>query len=159
MILVLLGTQNNSFYRLLEEIEENIKDGTITEEIIVQTGFTKYNSENMKIFDMIPSNEYENYIKEANLIITHGGAGSIIQSIRLGKKVIAVPRLQKYGEHVNDHQIEIIKAFSNRGYIIGINEVPELKQALLDVKDFNPNEFKGNTEKMINIISDFIDKN
>jgi len=159
MILVLLGTQNNSFYRLLEEIEENIKDRTITEEIIVQTGFTKYNSENMKIFDMIPSNEYENYIKEANLIITHGGAGSIIQSIRLGKKVIAVPRLQKYGEHVNDHQIEIIKAFSNRGYIIGINEVPELKQALLDVKDFNPNEFKGNTEKMINIISDFIDKN
>jgi len=159
MILVLLGTQNNSFYRLLEEIESNIKDGTITEEVIVQTGFTKYKSENMRIFDMIPSDKYENYIKEANLIITHGGAGSIIQSIRLGKKVIAVPRLQKYGEHVNDHQIEIIKAFSNRGYIIGVKNVLELKKSLLDVKDFNPNEFKGNTENMINIISNFIDKN
>lgn len=159
MILVLLGTQNNSFYRLLEEIEENIKDGTITEEVIVQTGFTKYKSENMKLFDMIPSDEYEKYIKEANLIITHGGAGSIIQSIRLGKKVIAVPRLQKYGEHVNDHQIEIIKAFGERGYIVGINNVSELKKALEDIKDFNPKEFKGNTENMINIISDFIDKN
>ena len=116
-------------------------------------------TENMKIFDMIPSDEYENYIKEASLIITHGGAGSIIQSIRLGKKVIAVPRLQKYGEHVNDHQIEIIKAFSNRGYIIGINEVCELKEAVLNAEKFNPNEFKGNSEKMIKVISDFIDKN
>jgi len=159
MILVLLGTQNNSFYRLLEEIEENIKDGTIKEDVIVQTGFTKYKSENIKIFDMIPSNEYENYIKKADLIITHGGAGSIIQSIRLGKKVIAVPRLQKYGEHVNDHQIEIIKAFRDRGYIIGIEDIVELKNALVSVKDFKPKEFKGNIENMISIISDFIEKN
>ena len=159
MILVLLGTQNNSFYRLLEEIEENIKDGTIKEEVIVQSGFTKYNSEYMKVFDMIPSKDYEEYIKNANLIITHGGAGSIIQSIRLKKKVIAVPRLSKYNEHVNDHQLEIIRAFKNKGYIIGINDVTELKNAILQVEDFKPVEFEDNVNKLINIVGNFIDNN
>ena len=44
MILVLLGTQNNSFHRLLEEIEKNIEDGTIKEEVVVQAGYTKFTS-------------------------------------------------------------------------------------------------------------------
>lgn len=127
--------------------------------LLFRAGFTKYRSENMKIFDLIPSDQYKDYVDRADLIITHGGAGSIIQSIRLGKKVIAVPRLQKYSEHVNDHQLEIVKAFKNKGYIIGINDVSELKEALLNVDSFKPIEFKGNTDKMINIISEFIEKN
>ena len=53
MILVLLGTQNNSFHRLLEEVEKNIKDKTINEEVIVQAGYTKYQSDKMKIIDLM----------------------------------------------------------------------------------------------------------
>ena len=44
MILVLLGTQNNDFHRLLDEVEKNIQNGNIDEEVVVQAGFTKYNS-------------------------------------------------------------------------------------------------------------------
>ncbi len=73
MILVLLGTQNNSFHRLLEEIDKLIKQKIIQEEVIVQAGYTKYQSENMKIFDLIPKDELEKYQDQANLIITHGG--------------------------------------------------------------------------------------
>ena len=51
MILVLLGTQNNSFHRLLEEIDKLIKNKVIDEEVVVQAGYTKYESNNMKIFD------------------------------------------------------------------------------------------------------------
>ena len=53
MILVLLGTQNNNFHRLLDEIEKNISNGNINEEVIVQAGFTKYKSNKMKIFEMV----------------------------------------------------------------------------------------------------------
>lgn len=73
MILVLLGTQNNSFHRLLEEIDKLIKQKIIQEEVIVQAGYTKYQSENMKIFDLIPNEELEKYQNQASLIITHGG--------------------------------------------------------------------------------------
>ena len=109
MILVLLGTQNNSFHRLLEEIEKNIKDGTIKEKVIVQAGYTKFQSQYMEIFDLIPKEQLEQYQSQADLIITHGGVGSIITSIRKRKKVIAVPRKHEFEEHVNNHQIEIIE--------------------------------------------------
>ena len=156
MILVLLGTQNNSFHRLLEEIEKNIEDGTIKEEVIAQVGYTKFESKNMKIFDLIPKEKLEKLQEEANLIITHGGVGSIISSIEKGKKVIAVPRLHEYEEHVNNHQKEIVKDFNDKGYIIGIENVEDLKKAIIKLKDFTPKEYKHNNEKMLKIIEEFI---
>lgn len=160
MILVMLGTQNNSFHRLLEEIDKLIKENIIKEKVIVQAGYTKYNSKNMKIFGLIPQEELEMYQEKADLIITHGGVGSIITSIKKGKKVIAVPRLHKYHEHVNDHQTQIIENFSNNGYIIGIRDVSELKSAIIKAHDFIPVKYNDNTKEgnqIIKIIENFID--
>ena len=157
MILVLLGTQNNSFHRLLEEIEKNIKDGTIKEEVVVQAGYTKFESDRMKIIDLMSKEQLEKFQDEADLIITHGGVGSIISSIEKGKKVIAVPRIHEYGEHVNNHQKEIVKDFNDKGYIIGIEKVEELKQAIEKIKEFEPEKYQQNNEKMLKIIENFID--
>lgn len=156
MILVTLGTQNNSFYRLLEEIEKEIEKGIISEEIVVQAGYTKFTSENMKIFDLMSREELEKFQDKADLIITHGGVGSIITSIKKQKKVIAVPRLHKYGEHVNDHQKEIIKKFSDSGYIIGISKIEELENAIKKSKDFVPKKYLPNNEKLLNMVETFI---
>lgn len=157
MILVLLGTQNNSFHRLLEEIDKLIKNGVIKDKVIVQAGYTKFESKNMKIFTLIPKEKLEKYQKDADIIITHGGVGSIISSIKEGKKVIAVPRLHEYGEHVNDHQKEIVDTFNRKGYIIGLNGVKELENAIKRIPEFNPNDFIHNNMKMLSIIEDFID--
>lgn len=158
MILVLLGTQNNSFHRLLEEIEKNIKDGTIREEVIVQAGYTKFQSHRMRIIDLMSKEQLDKFQDEADLIITHGGVGSIISSIEKGKKVIAVPRMHEYGEHVNNHQKEIVKDFNDKGYIIGIEKVEDLKKAIIKLKDFEPKKYQPNNEKMLKIIEEFIDK-
>lgn len=158
MILILLGTQNNSFHRLLEEIDRLIEQRIIEEEVIVQSGYTKYESSNMKIFDLIPIEELRKYQKEANIIITHGGVGSIVSSVQMGKKVIAVPRLHEYNEHVNDHQKEIVETFNNKGYIIGLNSVKELKDALKRIKQFEPVAYVQNNKMMLKIIEDFIEK-
>ena len=160
MILVLLGTQNNSFHRLLEKIDELIEKNVIDEKVIVQSGYTKYDSKNMRLFDLIPQEELERYQEQADLIITHGGVGSIISSIKKDKKVIAVPRLQKYQEHVNDHQKQIVELFNKKGYIIGINEVEELEDAIIKMQDFVPVKYKETEygdKKILKIIKDFID--
>lgn len=157
MILVLLGTQNNSFHRLLEEIDRNIQDGTIAEDVVVQAGYTKYESDNMKIFDLINKDELDKFQEEADLIITHGGVGSIVSSIEKNKKVIAVPRLHEYEEHVNNHQLEIVGDFNDKGYIIGIEKVEDLKQAIIDAKEFQPKKYEPNNKRMIKIIEDFIE--
>ncbi len=158
MILVLLGTQNNSFHRLLEEIEKNIKDGTINEEVIVQAGYTKYQTHKMRMISLVSKEQLEKFQDEASLIITHGGVGSIISSIRKDKKVIAVPRMHEYGEHVNNHQIEIVKNFNEQGYIIGIEKVEDLKNALERVKQFKPRKYQLNNERLLKTIEDFIDE-
>ena len=159
MILVMLGTQNNSFYRLLEEIDRLIEIGKINDEVIVQAGYTKYESQNMKIIDFVSSEEIEKLEQKANCIITHGGVGSIIGSIEKGKKVIAVPRLKQYGEHVNDHQLDIVESFDKLGYIIGITDVSQLGDALQKVAEFKPNEYIQNTGNIIKIVENFIDNN
>ena len=158
MILVMLGTQNNSFHRLLEEIDNLIEKGIIKEDVVVQAGYTKYESKNMKIFGLVSLEELDKLIEKADLIITHGGVGSITSSLKKGKKVIAIPRLHEYHEHVNNHQKEIVETFNKKGYIIGIQDVKELEEALNKAKNFEPKKYYSNNKKMLKIIEDFIDK-
>jgi len=143
MILVTLGTQSQKFYRLLDAIENLDTD----EEIIVQAGGSAdYKSEKMKIFDFISYDEMEKYIKEARVIITHGGTGSIIMPLQQKKKIIAAPRLEKYGEHVNDHQKEITEVFKTEGYILEFNDGDDLQEIFKRIEKFKPKKYVSNTE-------------
>ena len=158
MILVTLGTQDKNFVRLLEKIDQLINNGLIKDKVIVQAGFTKYNSENMEIFDLIPQDEFNDLMDKADIIITHGGVGNIISALEKNKKVIAVPRLAKYGEHINDHQTQIIAKFNALGYIIGLQDVDELDDAVKQIKKFKPKKFVHENSKMLNLVSELIDK-
>ena len=161
MVLVMLGTQNNSFERLLKKMDELIEKKVIDEKVIVQSGYTNYESKNMRIFDLIPQEELEKYQEQADLIITHGGVGSIVSSIKKGKKVIAVPRLHRYHEHVNDHQKQIVESFDKKGYIIGIQRIDELRKAIIRAQEFEPKKYEDqekSNSKILEIIEDFIEK-
>lgn len=158
MIFVTLGTQDKPFNRLLEAIESNIKLGNIKKPVIVQAGCTKYKSNDMEIFDLVSMDEFDKYMEKCDVLITHGGVGSIVNALKKGKKVIAVPRLEKYGEHVNDHQIQIVDNFDKEGYIIGVNDIDKLDEALNYVNEFKPKKFKSNRNNMIELIEELIDK-
>ncbi len=158
MILVTLGTQDKTFVRLLEKINQLIDQGLIKDKVVVQAGFTKYSSDNMEIFDLIPQDEFNNLMSKADLVITHGGVGNIISALEKNKKVIAVPRLAKYGEHINDHQTQIIAKFNDLGYIIGLQDVDELDRAIKEVKKFNPQKFVHDNSKMLSLVSKLIDE-
>ena len=157
MIFVTLGTQDKGFPRLLEAIDKEIEKGTIKEKVIVQAGLTKYESKDMEIFDLVPANEFEKYIDEADLIITHGGAGSILTAIKHGKKVIAAARLAKYKEHTNDHQKQIVKEFSKEGYILELRDFNKLGKLIEKSKHFTPKKFESNTNNMVKLISNYIE--
>ncbi len=152
LILVTLGTNDKSFVRLIQEIERLVMDGKIQEEVVVQAGYTKYKSEHLKVFDLIPMDQFQELLETCRLLITHGGVGTITQALRSGKKVIAVPRLQQYGEHVNDHQLQIIENFAESGFIIAAYQVDQLESALDQVPAFEPKQYVSNTDKMLDLI-------
>ena len=159
MILILLGTQDNSFHRLLEEVQRLIDKKIITEKIVVQAGRTKYESKDMEIYSLMPEEDLKEIMERSDLVITHGGVGSIVMALKMGKKVIAVPRLSEFGEHINDHQIQIIDSFNIQEFLIGVTNLKDLEKALEKSKEFTPKKFKSETEHMINLIEEFIDNN
>ena len=135
MILITLGTQDKKFYRLLEAVQKQIDNKFIKEKVVVQAGCScDFKSDDMEIFDLIPMDEFDSLIKKCDILITHGGVGSIITGLKNNKKVIAAPRLLKYKEHVNDHQLQIVENFNEEGYIIGISDVLELEDAIKKIK-------------------------
>lgn len=154
MILVTLGTQKQPFTRLLDAIENaNIKD-----EIIVQAGHTKYLSNKMKIFDFISYEEMDKLVDKADIIITHGGTGSIVGPLKKHKKIIAVPRLNKYGEHVDDHQIQIVDMFADVGYIMKYDDGDNLEKIISEIKKKKMVIFKSNTDNFIKKLVKEIEK-
>lgn len=157
MIFITVGSQL-TFDRLLKAVDKEIEAGNIKDQVIVQGGKTKFKSKNMKIIKFLELDEFDKYIKDADLIISHGGVGSIIDALKYNKTVIATPRLKKYKEALNDHQIQIIENFGIEGYIIPLLDLTELNLAIEKVKTFKPKKYKSNTSNMVKLIEDFIDK-
>lgn len=158
MIFVTLGTQDKSFKRVLDILDKAIKEEIIKEEVIVQLGFTKYESENMKLFSYCNTDDFNNYIRNCDLLITHGGVGSIFTGLENDKKVMAIARVKKYKEHTNDHQLDIVESFTEEGYILSFNDYDSFVRSYNEVSDFKPKKYKSNTLNMINLIKGFIDK-
>lgn len=159
MILVTLGTQDKQFYRILEALEDKLDKHLIDDEVIVQAGCSAdFKSKYMKIFDLIPMDEFDEMIKKCDLLITHGGVGSIITGLKNNKKVIAAARLSKYNEHVNDHQLQIIDNFSKEGYILKLDNFDDIDKLIKDSSKFKPKKFKSNTDNMIDLIDREIEK-
>lgn len=158
MILVTLGTQDKSFERLLKAIDKEIEKGVITDEVIVQAGYTEYESKNMKILDLISQEELDKLIDKCDLVITHGGVGSILSAIKKNKVVIAAARISKYKEHTNDHQKQIVKKFSKDGYILELRDFNKLGKMLEKAKTFKIKKFKSNTKNMVNLIDNYIEE-
>ena len=159
MILVTLGTQDKNFSRLLDAVQKQIDNGNIKDEVIVQAGCTKYQSKDMKIFDLLDQEEFKKLISKCDLLITHGGVGSILTGLKNNKKVIAAARLSKYKEHMNDHQLQIIEKFSKSGYILELKDFDKLDEVIEKSKKFKPKKYQSNTENMIKLIENYIDNN
>lgn len=159
MIFVTLGTQDKSFVRLLEAIQKQIDLGNIKQRVIVQAGYTKFQSDDMEIFDLVSMDDFNKYMDECDLLITHGGVGCILDGLKRNKKIIASARLKEYGEHTNNHQLQIIETFENNGYILKLDDFNELDKVLSKAKKFKPNEFISNNDNFVNKIKDYIDNN
>ncbi|MBE6157954.1 MAG: hypothetical protein E7160_04090 [Firmicutes bacterium] len=156
MILVTLGTQDKDFSRLLKAVDKQIEAGVIKEKVIVQAGSTSYKSKNMKIFDLMSTDEFESLLSKCSLVITHGGVGTILSALKKDKKVIAASRLAKYGEHHNDHQKQVVKEFAKRGYILELKDFNKLGKLIEKSKTFKPKKYKSNTVNMVNLLDNYI---
>ena len=109
MIFVTVGTHEQSFERLIKKLDELVASGEITDEVIIQKGYTDYEPKHCKANALIPAQEMAYYMQNADLIISHGGPATYMAAVSKDKPTIIVPRLSKFSEHVNDHQLDFAK--------------------------------------------------
>ena len=132
MIFVTVGTHEQQFNRLVKAVDDLVADGTIKEEVIIQKGFSDYEPKHCKSYKLISYKDMQKYYDEARVIITHGGPASFMAALERGKTPIVMPRLKKYGEHVNDHQDYFCREVEKRaGSIIVVSNRDGLKDAIL----------------------------
>lgn len=157
MIFITLGSQKFQFDRLLKEVDDLIEKGCIRDEVFAQTGYSNYIPKNYKYDKFLDRDVFCTMEGKANIVITHGGTGAIMGAIKQGKKVIAVPRLTKYKEHVDDHQVQIIKQFSEMNLICGCMDCRNLGKALEEVATAKYSTYKSNTTAILVAIENFIE--
>ncbi|RDV16846.1 exopolysaccharide biosynthesis protein [Pontibacter diazotrophicus] len=157
MILVLLGTFPTDFKRPLLEIEKLCSEGEINEEVIVQCGHTQIESSFMQMQPFISPDVLTSLYINARVVISQAGTGSLMKGIKLNKKIIAIPRLAKYGEVVDNHQVEILNEFSKLNYIIPWTEDVALKSLLQEINDFEPATYISKKQVIIEYLTDYIE--
>ena len=127
MIFVTVGTHEQPFNRLVKAVDELKRDGVITEDVIMQTGFSKYEPKYCQWSKLIPYQQMIKNVEDARIVITHGGPASFIMPLQIGKTPIVVPRQHRFDEHVNDHQVEFTRNVAERmGTIIPVEDISKL---------------------------------
>lgn len=131
MIFVTVGNVTQNFRRLLEAIDQIAGAGILKEQsVIVQSGSNSYfASRHCVTRDFFPPDEYRQMIDEAQVIVCHGGAGTLYHVFQAGKVPVVMPRRRKYGEHVDD-QYQFVKALAEEGRVIAACEPDELAEAI-----------------------------
>ncbi|WP_294368360.1 PssE/Cps14G family polysaccharide biosynthesis glycosyltransferase [uncultured Clostridium sp.] len=157
MIFITLGSQKFQFNRLLIEIDELVEGGKITEEVFAQIGYSDYKPKNYNYREFIDRVEFLEIMDKCDKVITHGGTGAIISAVKKGKKVIAIPRLSKFDEHVDDHQLQIVKQFKNMNFINYVKNEYELGEIIKNIDKESFQKYNSNTFKIINSIDEFIE--
>ena len=153
MIFVTVGTHEQPFNRLVKAVDELKRDGIITEDVIMQTGFSTY--------ELIPYQQMIKNVEDARIVITHGGPASFIMPLQIGKTPIVVPRQHRFDEHVNDHQMEFVRNVAERmGTIIPVEDISMLGDVIKNYDEIvvkMGHEMSSNNEKFCKELESIVD--
>ena len=156
MIFVALGTQKFPFDRLLRRLDEMLEQGQLTEPVFAQVGHTTYQPTHYSYTDFLSKEEFDAQVAQCDLLITHSGVGSIISGLRSRKPVIVVPRLAQFGEHVDDHQLEIAESFQQQNYVVACLDTQQLPEAIAQARSTQFGVYHSQRQQVLTTIRDFL---
>jgi putative glycosyltransferase len=157
MIFVTVGTHEQQFNRLIKEIDRLKEENLIQDEVFIQTGYSNYVPKYCKWEKLISYEKMNQFIEKADVIITHGGPATFMAVIAKGKNPIVVPRLKKFGEHVNDHQLEFVEKVLNIYNLTVITNISDLNFYISNSDEQQKSDLKSKNnlfmEKFIDMIN------
>lgn len=156
MIFITTGSQKFQFDRLIKKVDELIEEGVIQDRVFAQLGCCSYRPKNMEYCEFLDRDNFQKKMDECSMVITHGGTGVIITAVKKGKKVIAVPRLAKYGEHVDDHQVQLLTQFDEMSLICSCYDIEDLGRCYAETLNKEFLQYNSNTQTIIDDIENYL---
>ena len=156
MIFVTVGSQKFPFNRLLKKVDQMVQEGAITEEVRIQTGASDYTPSHCRYQPFYNRALFSEMLGSCTVLITHGGTGTIIDAVKRGKKTIVVPRLSRYGEHVDDHQLELPARFHDMNLVYTCPDVDLLPEILPVIRNHQFDTYQSNTETFLASVDDVL---
>lgn len=136
MIFVTVGHQM-PFDRLIRAMDE-WAIAHAREDVVAQIGESAFQPKRLKASKFLSPVEFERHMDQAVAVVAHAGTGTIIAALQRGKPLLVLPRLSKFGETRNDHQIPTARHFADGGYVLSAKDETELPQRLRELETFRP---------------------
>jgi UDP-N-acetylglucosamine transferase subunit ALG13 len=135
VVFVTVGNARQGFSRLVSAVDALCGSGAFgAEPVLVQRGHTGGEPlAHCQSVDFLPSDEFERHLGDASLVVCHGGTTQLF-AIRLGKVPIVMPRLRRFGEHINDHQVQLVQALAAEGLVVPAYEPGDLAAAVAEAR-------------------------
>jgi len=156
LIFVIVGSQKFPFERLIKEMDRLCEIGIIKDKVVAQIGVSSYEPQHMEWHRFLDKDTFDQNIKNCDVVVTHAGEGSIMTGLLNKRFVIAVPRYEKLGEHVSDHQLEIARALAKQNCIVNVEDIAELEEVIANIEQYRLDEYQSGKETIIKTICDFI---
>ncbi len=131
MIFVTVGTHEQPFNRLVKEVDQLKASGAITDEVVIQSGYSTYEPHACRYSPFFAYQEMQNLIAQARIVISHGAPATFLSALQYGKLPVVVPRQKQFDEHVNNHQVDFCQAMAaQKKNIILIEDISMLEATI-----------------------------
>lgn len=157
MIFAAVGTQKFPMDRLLKELDRLAETGAINEPVFIQTGVSTCELRHCQGSPFLSKEDMAAKVEACSVMISHAGVGSILMALKAGKKVIVVPRRAAFGEHVDDHQLEIAQSFARAGYVKVVEDIDKLQDVIQFCGEWQPKPFESNKRRFSELILSLVD--
>ncbi len=156
MIFCIVGSQKFQFERLIREMDRLKGEGIIQDEVVAQIGVCPYEPKHLNWQRFMDKETFDQNIAACDVLVTHAGEGSIMTGLLKGRKVIAVPRYARFGEHLNDHQLQIARAMEKLGCLINVEDIAKLQGVFEHLDEYELKPYECQQATIIKTICDFI---
>ena len=157
MIFVTVGTQF-CFDSLIRAVEKAVESNLIEQKILAQIGNTNYQPSNFNSMPKLSKEEFDYHVKQSQGIISHAGMGSITSALENNKPLLVMPRLKKYKEVVNDHQLYIAREYEKAGYLMAAYDQQEFFKKIVLLNSFKPRKRNADIQQVKIRINSFLDR-
>jgi UDP-N-acetylglucosamine transferase subunit ALG13 len=144
------------FDRLIKAVDKACANGLIKEDVFAQIGESSYKPANLEYSFALKKDKFDEIFKNSSGVISHAGMGTILSAVDNGKPLLVMPRLKRFGEHVNDHQLGTARKFEQLGHVLAAYSEEELPDKLRELKTFVPKPRTNQAKAVADRIAKFL---